>query len=174
MVEPTFVNFTPHSILYRPYVDNFTHLGGMVYGFLCGLSTMERLSSDFFGMEDTTLTIIKNIVIRSFGLLLSLLSISVTLGFLLNMDPSSTPCPNCSWLSCVPFPPWENATNKWWYCDNCNTATASIVRQPFLRLDVDCPAGEIATVNITSDLDRTELQKKLPTYCREYCPTTKR
>ena len=36
-----------------PFVDNFTHLGGMVLGFLCGISTMERLSSDFFGVEQS-------------------------------------------------------------------------------------------------------------------------
>ncbi|KAL7557480.1 hypothetical protein ACA910_019328 [Epithemia clementina (nom. ined.)] len=156
-----------------PYVDNFTHLGGMAYGFLCGLSTMERLSSDFFGMEDTVLTQVKHFVIRFFGLILSLVSISVTLAILLNMDPTSTLCPDCTWLSCVPFPPWESEANKWWYCDDCNTVTASIVSQPYVHLEVDCPGGDIAWVNMTNDINREQIQKRLPTYCRDYCPTTK-
>lgn len=100
-----------------PYVDNFTHLGGMVYGFLCGLSTMQRLSSDFFGMEDTALSRAKHFVAKFFGIIISVFALGVTLALLLNMDSSSAPCPECTWLSCVPFPPWENATNKWWYCD---------------------------------------------------------
>jgi hypothetical protein len=32
-----------------PFIDNFTHLGGMVYGFLCGLSTIHIISPRFFG-----------------------------------------------------------------------------------------------------------------------------
>lgn len=157
-----------------PFVDNFTHLGGMAYGFLCGLSTMERLSSDFFGMEEGWYTRVKRFVIRFFGLILSVVSIIATLILLLNMDPTSNLCPGCTWLSCVPFPPWENDANKWWFCDECNTVTAEIVQRPYRHLELDCPGGFLATVNLTTAelADRKSLQKNLPTYCRSYCPVT--
>ena len=155
------------------YVDNFTHLGGMAYGFLCGLSTIERLSSDFFGMEEGWMTQVKHFVVRFFGLIISIVSIVITLVLLLGMDATSNPCPSCTWLSCVPFPPWAGEMDKWWYCDDCGRVTAEIVSQPYRHLELDCPDGSIAEVNFTSispqNVDRAALQKQLPTYCREYC-----
>jgi membrane associated rhomboid family serine protease len=157
-----------------PYVDNFTHLGGMAYGFLCGLSTMERLSMDFFGMEEGWMIRAKQLVVRFSGLILSVVALVTTLILLLNMDPSSSPCPDCTWLSCVPFPPWESDATKWWYCDDCATVRAEIVQRPYRHLELDCPGGFLANVNITLEesRDRKSLQKNLPTYCRAYCPTT--
>jgi len=151
-----------------PFVDNFTHLGGMAYGFLCGLSTMQRLSMDFFGVEDTMFKQAKHCVVRFFGIIVSIMSLVATLMVLLNMDSDSTPCPECTWLSCVPFPPWEDETNKWWYCDDCNSVTASIINQPYASLEVDCPGGDLALINITGSMDREALQRNLPSYCREY------
>lgn len=48
-------------------------LGGMGIGLLCGLSTMERLPSDFFGMEESCWSQTKQIVIRFLGLILSII-----------------------------------------------------------------------------------------------------
>lgn len=148
-------------------------LGGMIYGFLCGLSTIERLSKGFFGLEETWAIHAKNVIIRFFGIIVSVVCLIVTLIILIQGDGESTPCPNCTWLSCVPFPPWEGERNKWWYCDDCGTITAEIVNTPHLHLELDCPGGSFGTVNITEEeLDRSSLEKQLPAYCREYCPVT--
>ena len=40
-------------------------------------------------------------------------------------DGANTPCKSCGALSCVAFPPWADYDNKWWYCDECGSATAS-------------------------------------------------
>ena len=155
-----------------PYVDNFTHLSGLVYGFLCGVSTMERLSTDFFGLEEAWTTRAKHFVLRFFGIILSLTSIIITLVVLLQSDGESSPCPNCFWISCVPFPPWRDDDSKWWYCDDCGKVTADLVQDPQPHLDLYCPAGGTMSVDLsnTTDLSRTTLQKKLPSYCREFCP----
>jgi hypothetical protein len=149
-------------------------LGGMLYGFLCGMSTIERLSADFFGMEEGFMTNFKHIAIRGFGLILTLVFIITTLVVLLLSNGTTTPCPNCTWLSCVPFPPWESDDTKWWYCDDCGRATADIVSAPTLHLELDCPNGSTVNVPLGSqeDYDRNSLQKSLPTYCREYCYET--
>lgn len=146
----------------------------MLYGFLCGISTMERLPTDFFGMEEAWTTKTKHFCMRFFGLIVSLVSIIATLVVLLNGDGETTPCRNCTWLSCVPFPPWAPDTKKWWYCDDCGRVTAEIVTTPNLHLDLDCPSGEIVTVDLSDepDVSRGYLQKKLPSYCREFCPQT--
>ena len=145
----------------------------MAYGFLCGLSTIERLSKDFFGLEETWAIQAKNLFMRFFGTMVSVVCLIATLIVLLHGDGETTPCPNCTWLSCVPFPPWQNDRKKWWYCDDCGTITAEIVNAPFLHLELDCPGGSIGIVNITeSELDRESLEKKLPSYCREFCPVT--
>ena len=150
----------------------------MTFGFLCGLSTIRRLSTDFFGMEESWLTQTKHFFMRFFGLILTVVSIIITLVILLGSDTTggdSNPCPNCTWLSCVPFPPWESEHNKWWYCDDCGRVTAELVTQPKLQLELDCPSGAVATIDLstTESVERDRLQRKLPQYCREYCPQAK-
>ena len=148
----------------------------MIIGFLCGISTMERLSSDFFGMKQGCWSQSKQIVIRFFGLIVSVLGILVATIILLEGDGESTPCPGCDWLSCVPFPPWEADADKWWYCDDCGRVTADIVMTPNLYLELHCPDQTMIPIeldpNNQDDLDRTKLEKRLPSYCREFCPTT--
>jgi hypothetical protein len=145
-------------------------LGGMGYGFLCGLSTINRLSSDFFGLEESWRSQARHFVVRFFGLILSLFSVAITFIILMQGDGRTNPCPTCTWLSCVPFPPWEGPNSKWWYCDDCVRVSADIVSQPFLHLDLSCPSGAIAQVNITrEEMDRNSLEHKLPTFCRNYC-----
>lgn len=157
-----------------PFVDNFTHLGGMVIGFLCGLSTMERLSSEFFGVEQSFLSRTKEIVVKYFGLIVSVILIIVAAIVLSEGDGQTTPCPDCTWLSCVPFPPWEGPQNKWWYCDDCGRVVADIVPTPNLHLEMQCPDGTSVAVALDPGeaANRSELEKNLPSYCREYFPST--
>ena len=145
----------------------------MVYGFLCGLSTIERLSADFFGLEEGFMNSAKHFVIRFFGLIITFTSIIATIVILFKGDATETPCPGCIWLSCVPFPPWANNDAKWWYCDDCDRVTANIVTKPALHLEVNCPSGALAIVDLDSNEsapDRDRIQKNLPSYCREFCP----
>ena len=118
----------------------------------------------------------KHFVIRFFGLIITLASIIATIIILLKGDATGTPCPGCTWLSCVPFPPWEDNDSKWWYCDDCDRVTADVVAQPSLHLELDCPSGASATVELDPDeskFDRDAVKKKLPDYCRELCPLAK-
>ena len=152
--------------------STLTDLGGMVYGLLCGMCTIQRLSADFFGVTDEGWKgQAKQIVTRFCGIIVSLVSIVTTLVVLFQGDPSKSPCPECTWLSCVPFPPWGKYDEKWWYCDDCGRVTADVVSKPSLHLAVDCPSGVIAYIDLNeSNYDRNRVQKKLPQYCREYCP----
>lgn len=149
-------------------------LGGMVIGLLCGLSTMERLSSDFFGMEENCWSQTKQIIVRFLGLIISVIGIIIAAVILLEGDGESTPCPGCAWMSCVPFPPWESQSNKWWYCDDCGRITAEIFHSPSLHLQLDCPDGTNVAVGLdatSEELDREQLERDLPAYCRELCPS---
>ncbi len=143
-----------------------------MYGLLCGLSTMERLPSDFFGMEEGFFVQAKQLIIRFLGLIVSVILIIITAIILLNGDGETAPCPNCVWLSCVPFPPWERDGDKWWYCDDCGRVTAEIMETPNLHLQLDCPDGTNIAVGLEENggIDREKLEDALPSYCREYCP----
>ncbi|KAL3807618.1 hypothetical protein ACHAXA_008628 [Cyclostephanos tholiformis] len=156
-----------------PFVDNFTHLGGMVYGFLCGLSTMERLSTDFFGIATTFWTRLRNILIRFSGLILSVVLIMITTGVLVDLDVGKSPCPGCRYVSCVPFPPWAGEDNKWWYCDDCSKVTADAILDSsgYYSLSMTCPDGVIQEIDLSDQLvtDRQWIQRQLPTMCRKYC-----
>jgi len=153
-----------------PYVDNFTHLGGMVYGLLCGLSTMERLPDAFFGLEESCYVRVKQIMTRFLGLIVSLILIIITTVILFTGDGVTAPCPNCMWLSCATFPPWASQSDKWWYCDDCGRVTAEIKVTPSPHLSLDCPGGTSVTVGLEIDqVDREKIEDELPAYCREFC-----
>ena len=144
----------------------------MLVGLLCGLSTMEKLPSDFFGMDESWWSRAKQLCVRFFGLIFSVIGIIIALISLLQGDGTTTPCPGCNWLSCVPFPPWEDQSSKWWYCDQCGAVTAEIISEPSLHLEIDCPGGISVAVGLDEgqDADRAALEQALPGYCREYCP----
>ena len=146
-------------------------LGGMAYGLLCGLSTMERLPTSFFGMEEGCWSQAKQLFIRFFGLIVSIVTIIITLVILLEGDGETTPCPKCTWLSCVPFPPWEDQASKWWYCDDCGRVKAEIVYGTDPHLQLICPDGSTTRVDLDTEEepDRDKLEANLPSYCRDYC-----
>lgn len=153
-----------------PFVDNFTHLGGMIYGLLCGISTIERLSDGFFGLRKTAAW---SFFVRFFGLIISVVCIMVSMAVLVGSDGSTSPCNGCRYISCVPFPWWVD--EKWWYCDDCVDIEADANKNGdiYSSLDLTCPDGQTEFIDISNltftDVDA--LQKRLPSLCREYCET---
>jgi len=156
-----------------PFVDNFAHLGGMVYGFLCGLSTIERLSTDFFGIANSKWERARNVIVRFAGLILSVVLIMITTAVLVDSSGTGSPCINCRYISCVAFPPWANEDNKWWYCDDCArvTADAKLDSRGYYSLAMSCPDGVIKDVDLsdTAVTDRQWIRKQLPDICRKNC-----
>lgn len=162
-----------------PYVDNFTHLGGMVYGFLCGLSTMERLSAGFFGKSDDHYLHVRNLFIRFLGIFVCVAAIMTTTVLLIESDGLNAPCPSCRYISCLPFPPWKGPTEKWWYCDDCGSvagdATKNVTSNIYDHLTLFCPNGEQPIVDITDRAitNASILSDSLAPYCRQFCLNSK-
>lgn len=159
-----------------PFIDNFTHLGGMVYGFLCGLSTIHIISPRFFGDDSHRCHKCKLFSFRSIGLLVCITGIIASSFVLFSGDGETNPCTTCTKLSCVTFPPWADNENKWWYCDNCGLATANgtldMETGKFVGLNLNCPDGTAQIVGIDDSLanaDEAGLEVMLPMLCREYC-----
>ena len=109
-----------------PFVDNFTHFGGMILGFLCGLSTIQLVSPRFFGDEHHYFYCVKLLFFRSFGLIVSMTGIIASSIVLFAGDGKTNPCSTCTYMSCIAFPPWTDKNDKWWYCDDCIQATAEV------------------------------------------------
>lgn len=152
-----------------------TDLGGMLFGFLCGLSTMERLNTDFFGFEQDWKERVKQVMVRFLGVIISVIAIIVGVVVLFQGDGTTSPCPTCNYLSCVPFPPWTPETQKWWFCDDCGNISADAKLNPdtrmFDQLDLNCPGGDIVNVLLGDEAttDKFWLEANLPTYCRLHC-----
>ena len=169
MCFPFFVNFH----VYYELID----LGGMLFGFLCGTSAMQRVSTEIFdgAKQDNFWTTMKRNLSRYIGIIISVLGLCVSLIVLLGGDGVTTPCKSCNALSCMPFPPWVPYEDKWWYCDDCGSVTADARIDPFTekfdQLSMNCPNG----VDVVVDLDTSEendkdwLENNLPNFCREYC-----
>lgn len=158
-----------------PFVDNFTHLGGMVYGFLCGLSAIERLPLDFFGKAHSTCSRIRNYSVRFFGLILSVVLIMISTALLVESDGGSSPCSNCRYVSCVPFPFWAAEDRKWWYCDDCDRVKGDVTKDDgtgyYDVLTLTCPNGDTENIDLTGqNIEDSEwLRNQLPTFCRQNC-----
>ena len=157
-----------------PLVDNFTHLGGMIYGYLVGMSIIQRVSSEFFGEDKGFLDRLKRIFLRFLGLIICVASIIVTIALLAKSDGITTPCEQCRFFSCVPFPPWASDEKKWWYCDDCALASARARENSnriIFQLILTCPDDQVEIVDISdesiSDLDT--LAAELPHFCRRFC-----
>lgn len=156
-----------------PFVDNFTHMGGMVYGFLCGIGTLQRLRVQFFGIKRTPWQRIRKILGRFFGLIISVIGLMVTVIVLLEGNCIS-PCPSCRYISCIPFPPWNDMADKWWYCDDCGGVSAdarmSDSTGKFDELALNCPDDTPIVVKLSQPTDdKIWLEKQLPLFCREKC-----
>ncbi|KAL3794372.1 hypothetical protein HJC23_012909 [Cyclotella cryptica] len=158
-----------------PFVDNFTHLGGMIYGFLCGLSTIQMVSLRFFGDDRHCAHKAKLFIFRFLGLIISIAGIITSSIFLFSGDGVTNPCPSCTYMSCIAFPPWTGKNDKWWYCDECSQATAegtlNTATGKFIEMDLTCPDETIVNVKLdeTWPQDEVGLEAMLPMLCRERC-----
>jgi hypothetical protein len=157
-----------------PFVDNFTHLGGLLYGLCCGLSTIEPLAVGFFGVHASHFSKCRSIFIRFFGLIISVLSIMITTVWLATSDAGASPCSGCRYISCVPFPFWTE--DKWWFCDDCDFVSADLFKDSdgdnfYDRIELICPSNAVETIDISGEFrsDRDEVRNALPSYCRQYC-----
>ena len=154
----------------------------MIFGFICGTSTMQRISTEMFD------TIYKNQkwwhtakqnFFRFFGIIVTLLAMVVSFSILMNGNGISSPCKSCKVISCVPFPPWAPQDDKWWYCDDCGGISADATINPQTKLvdqiSINCPYGDVYTLGLENDEgqgvenDKEWLEKQLPKWCRANC-----
>lgn len=159
---------------FTPFVDNFTHLGGFLYGLCCGLSTIERLAIGFFGLQTGKYSKAWDAIVRFSGLIVSVICIMVTTVILVQTDGVTSPCHGCRYISCVPFPP--RAEDKWWYCDDCDFVSADLFVDAagsglYERIELECPNGEVEEIDISEDglYDKADVRNALPSYCRHHC-----
>ncbi len=159
---------------FTPFVDNFTHVGGGLYGFLCGFSTLERLGLGFFGIATGKCATLRNHLVKFLGFIVSVVLIMITTIVLSHSNGVNSPCPKCRYISCIPFPPGN--ANKWWNCDDCGSVTAdafkaSATAQYYNLVDLTCPNGQVVDINVLADMisDINVIQSNLPTYCRKHC-----
>jgi membrane associated rhomboid family serine protease len=155
-----------------PFVDNFTHLGGLIYGLLCGLSTIEKLAVGFFGLQSQQEQW-RIYFFRSLGLVTSILAIMISTVLLVRSDGVVSPCSGCRYLSCVPFPP--NAQDKWWECDDCDFVIADLFVRPedglYEEVALTCPDRQMESIDVSAKqwYDKDSVRKALPSLCRDHC-----
>ena len=76
-------------------------------------------------------------------------------------------------VSCVTFPPMVE--KKWWYCDQCDRASAEGILDAksglFVEIKMTCPNESVETIAMQDDWPQSEsgLLQMLPSLCRDYC-----
>lgn len=162
------------AVGFTPLVDNFTHLGGMIYGFLIGLTLFRKILV-IFKDEEGYCGRLKRVFIQFFGLIVTVALLMVTIATLAQSDAETIPCNSCRYFSCVPFPPWQPADQRWWNCDDCDQVSADAIKDVgnsvFTELTLVCPDEQVVEEDISEDKigDVDDLAAKLPSYCREFC-----
>ena len=159
---------------FLPFVDNFCHCGGLLFGFLLGMGTISQLSFDFFGLKRSTCQKFKRFFTRAWSLIIVVVILIVSTVWLFQVDGYSSPCIYCRYVSCISMPFWNEFGDRWWYCDDCNQsfgmATFDEAKGGYYTIDLTCPSDTVVVV--TPDHPKAtieELNKVLPTYCRANC-----
>ncbi|OEU19308.1 hypothetical protein FRACYDRAFT_216848 [Fragilariopsis cylindrus CCMP1102] len=91
--------------------------------------------------------------------------------FLRQSDGTTSPCPNCRYVSCIPLPrPWKPNDER-----TGVTATAFKGRDDnsryFVSLEVFCPNGNLIEVDISEEQYTIvdQVNTALPDLCGEFC-----
>eukprot|EP00588_Corethron_pennatum_P009350 CAMPEP_0194276274 /NCGR_PEP_ID=MMETSP0169-20130528/8906_1 /TAXON_ID=218684 /ORGANISM="Corethron pennatum, Strain L29A3" /LENGTH=579 /DNA_ID=CAMNT_0039019955 /DNA_START=9 /DNA_END=1746 /DNA_ORIENTATION=- len=150
--------FTQCFIGFLPLVDNFTHLGGLMFGFLCGIVSMKPMRMVLITRDENRAVspkfLNKQRRLTSWSALAIVLALAASAAALFRGDGSTSPCERCSELSCVAFPPWAGKYEKWWYCDRCGEsygdATYNAETGEYKALSLTCPI-DYSVVDIELD-----------------------
>ena len=72
------------------------------------------------------------------------------------------------------MPPWKDDNSKWWNCDDCYLASATLTEYDsnpgVYVLTLTCPDSEIVPITPEEPIaDLDTLKGELGGYCREYC-----
>ena len=172
-----------------PFVDNFAHLGGLLFGFFFSLSSLRLLSTSSFDYhkkkQETAFGKwchgLRIFALRCGGGLSALVLVFVAILFLHRSDGTNSPCPNCRYASCMALPkPWRpNDSSNWWTCDGCGGVQAQVYwqgeglgqEQILGSAVIFCPLGNTIEVDIAEN-GFTELEQAievLPDLCRAFC-----
>ena len=172
-----------------PFVDNFAHLGGFVFGFFLSLSFLPHISPssiDYSKKQQRTnfgrsLHRLRIFALRCGGGLSAFFLAFVGIALLRRSDGTNNPCPNCRYVSCIALPrPWKpNDSRNWWTCDSCDRVrgeafwdrSAHDQQEIIDAVEIFCPLGNTIQVNI-ADEGYKELDQAigaLSNLCRAYC-----
>ena len=163
-----------------PFIDNFAHMSGLVYGFLLSSIVLEHLPLSFLGAKSGYCHRLRIGGLRFGGAFISVMLMATSSFLLSQSDGTSSPCPRCIYISCIPMPFWKEEGNRWWEClpDECASGVRGAAfrannNDPFFnKVELYCPNG---TKNVTIDVvdeqigDITEVSAELPEFCRMYC-----
>uniref|UniRef100_A0A7S1BAT6 rhomboid protease n=1 Tax=Corethron hystrix TaxID=216773 RepID=A0A7S1BAT6_9STRA len=155
-----------------PFLDNFIHLGALLYGMLCGLSTRRTFSREVFGINQSEMQRAKKSLSRTGGFTLTVVGILASFYFLMTAD-LATLCPSCRAGSCVSFPPWKGMEERWWHCDDCadvdGFAYFNATIQEYDKVDVNCPGGNKVQVIFQDPASKGDIAARMSSYCRMEC-----
>jgi hypothetical protein len=164
------------NVLYPSFLID---LGGMIFGFMCATSTMQRISTEMFDnvrKKETFWNTTKRNVSRYFGIIITVIAMVASFSILMHGNGISTPCKSCKVISCVAFPPWAGYDDKWWYCDDCGGVTADATINPdsgqFDMVSLNCQYGDVYTMSIKDEvevIDKAWMERQLPKWCRAHC-----
>jgi hypothetical protein len=157
-----------------PFIDNFCHLGGLVFGMLIGIASLQRVEFGFFGFKKSCFQKFLTFIRKTWGIIVTLCLLVFSTVWLFEFsDGYTTVCHGCRYVNCVSMPFWYDINDRWWHCDDCMSTygTANYLEnRGYYEVELTCPSGKEVLVTPTNPVfTLDELNAVLPSYCREFC-----
>lgn len=164
-----FIEVTLNILLgFTPFVDQFAHMAGLLFGIGFGIPFLRWLKGDgFFGVVSPIRRCIFGFA--RFCLFSVTMAALFVMAYLLLESDGEPLCEECRYMSCLPFPFWTQDT--WWNCDDCDLTMGKIAQYlPTTIVELTCPSSEIIQIDLLEpNVDRTLIQQSLSSYCRQHC-----
>lgn len=126
-----------------PWIDNFAHLGGFVFGIAVSMTVLRPSGGEhFFGSRaGLARRYLKQKLYSAVLFLAALLCVTNVLWLYHSQDVGDLPCRHCRYLSCAPLPAFAK------YCDPCYHLRDAYTKSALdgnVEIELHCPYGEFA------------------------------
>jgi membrane associated rhomboid family serine protease len=173
--------FVNSLVGFTPLVDNYAHLGGLMYGFLLSLTSLKQLPLGFVDQAQQKAPALRichrmrQIFLRFFGVCCASVLLMISLVLISQSDGLYSPCLACRYISCIPFPFWVSEEKRWWSCSICEEVHADVYKFTndiyYSHLEMFCPQGYVKDVDIHDmryqDIDA--INDDLDVICQREC-----
>lgn len=154
-----------------PMLDNYAHFFGFAMGLACSFALLRRLNKG----QHCCFTCSRRII-RSLSMLLVISGFAGGLGVMYGFSGADAHelCPQCTKISCFPFPWGCDEKECWWSCDHvasqltCHGQASYVGSEQNGTISINCPERHAPVIVEAVDVSAWD-EDLLGQMCRDHC-----